>query len=272
MPHSLSSPSAPAAQFVDARLKAKALDGYPGPVPADLAAAYAVQDAAIELWPDDIAGWKIGLIAPEHRTAYGQERIAGPIFKKQIQIARGESVELPVFTGGFAAVEAEFVIAIGRDQPERAEAWTEADAAEYAGAMHVGVELAGSPLSAINDLGPAVTASDFGNNAGLIVGPEVKNWRTIPLTDLVTEASIDGAVVGTGSAALIPGGPLAALAFIFEHCARRGKLLRKGQWISTGATTGVHRIEAGQTSRLDFGAYGQINCRTVAAGPQTMKR
>lgn len=272
MPHTLTSPSAPAAQFVDARLNGVALDGYPGALPADLAAAYAVQDAAIGLWPDEVAGWKIGLIAQEHRAAFAQERIAGPIFKKQIQITRGESIDLPVFTGGFAAVEAEFVIAVGRDQPERAGAWTEDAAAEYAGAMHIGVELAGSPLSAINDLGPAVTASDFGNNAGLIIGAEVKSWRTTPLTDLVAETSIDGVSVGKGSAALIPGGPLAALAFIFEHCARRGKLLRKGQWISTGATTGVHRIQAGQTARLDFGAYGQIACRAVAAGPQTLKR
>lgn len=272
MPHTLTSPSAAAAQFVDARLRAAALDGYPGPTPADLATAYAVQDAAIALWPDEVAGWKIGLIAQEHRAAYGQDRIAGPIFQKQTQIARGDSIELPVFTGGFAAVEAEFVIVVGRDQPVRETPWTEEDVAPYAGAMHVGVELAGSPLSAINDLGPAVTASDFGNNAGLVIGPEVKNWRTTPLSDLVAETSIDGTVVGTGSAALIPGGPLAALAFIFGHCARRGKLLRKGQYISTGATTGVHRIEAGQTARLAFGGYGQVICRTVAAGPQALKR
>lgn len=273
MPQTQSSPSGPAAEFGDARLGAKALDRYPGPVPGDLAAAYATQDMAIEFWPDEIAGWKIGLIAPEHRAAFGDERIAGPIFKRQIQIARhGETVDLPVFRGGFAAVEAEFILIIGRDAPAAPRAWTAQEATDYAGAMYVGVELAGSPFKAINDLGPAVTASDFGNNAGLVIGPEVKNWRDLPLEQLTTEMSIGGARVGVGSAAMVPGGPLAALAFILEHCARRGKHLSKGQLISTGATTGVHPIEAGQVARVDFGEYGVMSCRAVAAVPQRARR
>lgn len=273
MPQTQPSPSASAAEFVDARLNAKALDIYPGAVPADLAAAYATQDTAIELWPDEIAGWKIGLIAPEHRAAFGNERIAGPIFKKQIQTASdGKIVDLPVFRGGFAAVEAEFILAIGRDTPAEPRTWTAQEAADYAGAMYVGIELAGSPFKAINDLGPAVTASDFGNNAGLVIGPEIKNWREIPLEQLTTETSIGGARVGVGSAAMVPGGPLAALAFILEHCARRGKRLHKGQLISTGATTGVHQIEAGQIARVDFGAHGVLSCRAVAAAPQRARQ
>jgi len=41
-------------------MTACALQDYPGPLPATLAEAYARQDAAINLWPDDIAGWKVG--------------------------------------------------------------------------------------------------------------------------------------------------------------------------------------------------------------------
>lgn len=273
LPHTLRSPSASAAEFVDARLNAKALDLYPGDVPADLATAYAMQDTAIELWPDEIAGWKIGLITPEHRATFGGERIAGPIFKGQIQTARsGDTVDVPVFRGGFAAVEAEFVLAISRDTPTAPRAWTAEEAAEYAGAMHIGIELAGSPFKAINDHGPAVTASDFGNNAGLVIGPEIAGWREAPLESLTAEMSIDGVRVGSGSAAALPGGPFSALAFILEHCARRGKRLPKGQLISTGATTGVHRFEAGQIARVDFGPNGVMSCRAVAASPQRARR
>jgi 2-keto-4-pentenoate hydratase len=258
---------------VEARLSAKALAAYPGQTPVDLATAYATQDAAIELWPDDIAGWKIGLIQPEHRAAFAQERIAGPIFKSQVQRARaGETVDLPVFDGGFAAVEAEFVVRLNRDTPTEERAWTAEEAAHYAGAMYIGIELAGSPFREINDHGPAVTASDFGNNAGLVLGAEIANWRDQPLEALKAAMHIDGAQVGVGSAALIPGGPFAALAFIIEHCARRGKRLREGQLISTGATTGVHQIKAGQVARVDFGTFGEISCRAVAASPQRARR
>lgn len=53
-----------AEKFVAARLAAVPLPAYPGPVPTELDAAYAVQDAAIALWPGAVAGWKVGWIAP----------------------------------------------------------------------------------------------------------------------------------------------------------------------------------------------------------------
>ncbi|MGE0045785.1 MAG: hypothetical protein AB7T08_08500, partial [Hyphomonadaceae bacterium] len=123
-----------------------------------------------------------------------------------------------------------------------------------------------------SDLGPAVTVSDFGNNAGLVLGGEIKNWRAIPWPLLTTESFVDGASVGRGSAAIVPGGPFAALAFIFAHAASRGRPVRRGQLISTGATTGVHLIEAGQTARCDFAAYGEILCRAVEAQPRKVKK
>ena len=64
---------------------------------------------------------------------------------------------------------------------------------------------------------------------------------------------------------MLPGGPLAALAFLLTHCAERGRPLRKGQWISSGAVTGVHQIEAGQSAELSFGSYGTLRCRAVTA-------
>ena len=133
------------------------------------------------------------------------------------------------------------------------------------GAVHIGVELAGSPFAEINDHGPAVTASDFGNNSGLIVGAEVRDWRAIDWERAVAKTSIDAKSVGEGNAAMLPGGPRAALAFLLTHCAERGKPLRKGQWISSGAVTGVHQIEAGQSAELSFGGYGLLRCHAVPA-------
>jgi 2-keto-4-pentenoate hydratase len=271
LPSKPPSPSFVAAQFVSARLTGSPLERYPGSPPKNLATAYAIQDQAIEMWPDDLGGWKIGLVPPAHRQAFGAERIAGPIFKAQIQPA-SDKVEIPVIPGGFAAAEAEFVIILDRDAPREARAWSCEEANVYAGTMHIGIEIAGSPFAGINDLGPAVTASDFGNNAGLIIGPAIADWRTPPLDTLTAETFIDGASVGKGSAAVIPNGPLAAVAFIIEHCARRGIRLRAGQAISTGATTGVHQIEAGRSIRADFGRYGAITCRATAAAPQRARK
>lgn len=240
-------------------------------MPADLASAYTIQDAAIELWDDAVAGWKIGLVQADLRAALGVDRIAGPIFARQVVHASSdETVDLAVLGGGFAAVEAEFILKLGRDQDASQRVWSADDAAEMIGAVHIGVELAGSPFAGINDHGPAVTVSDFGNNAGLVVGAEVKNWRALDWKRAVAQTAIEGKPVGEGNAGMLPGGPLAALAFLLTHCATRGRPLRAGQLISSGAVTGVHQIVAGQSAELSFGELGLLRCRAVPArGEQT---
>src|SRR5690348_4777599 len=98
-----------AARLVSARLDARALEAYPGAHPQTLAEGYLVQEVAIHLWPDEIAGWKIGLVPVPLRERLGSERVAGPIFSKAVRRSSGNTVDFPAFEGGFAAVEAEFI-------------------------------------------------------------------------------------------------------------------------------------------------------------------
>ncbi len=258
-----------ARRFVKARLSASHLDAFPGRIPSDLPSAYTVQDAAIALWPDPIVGWKVGRVGPDFEAKYGRERLAGPIFRDALQRTKdGSAVFFPVFEGGFAAVEAEFVFEIARDAPSTKTAYTLAEAADYAGRLYIGVETAGSPLATINALGPAVVISDFGNNAGLILGKEIPDWRARAIGDFVCASFIDGREVGRGRAIDLPGGPLEALRFLLEHCGKRGRPLKAGMFVSSGAATGIHEIRAGQSAQIDFGRDGEIACLAVAAKPQ----
>ena len=251
-----------AKRFVTARQTGESLPAFPGTLPPDLAAAYACQEAAIELVPDSIAGWKVGLIGKDAAAVFKQDRLAGPIFASTVREARaGEHVEFPVFRGGFAAVEAEFLLQLGRDAPPERMTWTREDARELVAAVHVGIETAGSPLATINDLGPAAIVADFGNNAGLIVGPALPSWRTLAMGLWLAITYVDGIAVGRGSASVPPGGPFESLRFLLELCARRGRPLKAGAWVSTGAITGVHQIAAGQTARVMFGGAGEILCK-----------
>jgi len=250
-----------AQRFVEARQTGEPLAAFPGVLPPDLATAYAVQEAAIALVADEIAGWKVGLIGKDAQAVFQQDRLAGPIFRRSVREARGgERVAFPVFRGGFAAVEAEFLLKLGDDAPADRVEWTRADARELVAAVHIGVETAGSPLATINDLGPAAIVSDFGNNAGLIVGPPLPDWRTTPIERWQCETFVDGAAVGRGHAGVPPGGPFESLRFLLELCARRSRPLEAGTWVSTGAITGVHQVVAGQAARVSFGA-GEVLCR-----------
>src|SRR6202023_4134351 len=116
--------------------------------------------------------------------------------------------------------------------------WTPEEASRIAMALHIGIETAGSPLASINDLGSAVVVSDFGNNAGLLLGPAISDWRTRPFESLKTETFIEGKSVGRGGALSLSGGPFAALAFALSRCARGGLPMKSGLVVFWGGTAG----------------------------------
>jgi 2-keto-4-pentenoate hydratase len=262
-----------AERFVAARLAATPLAAYPGTIPPDMDSAYRCQDEAIALWPDEVVGWKVGWIGEEQQRIYREERIVGPIFRRGVRIIRlDEEVEFTVYRGGFAAVEAEYVFRLASDAPADKVAWTDGEAESLVAALHIGVEPASSPLATINELGPAVVASDFGNNAGLLLGPEVGDWRRRLEEGMTCETFIEGRSVGKGGTNRLPKGPLGALAFALTRCARRGRPLRAGCLISTGAASGIHDILTGQRSALVFDGIGTLRCRAVAATPSGRAR
>ena len=257
-----------AAEFVKARRCAGFFTQYPGAMPQDLDTAYRCQDEAIALWDDAIAGWKVGWIPEPLSHKFGAQRLVGPIFGRTVQRSNGSAcIDAPVFAQGFAAVEAEFVVQLAKDAPANVTEWTAETARRFVKAMYIGIEIASSPLQNINDFGPAVVASDFGNNAGLLLGVEIADWQSRPLESMNCETRIDGSVVGRGSAANVSGGPLAALAFALRVNARRGRPLKAGDYVSTGAATGVHSIQAGQSAEAIFTGLGSLRCRAVPMSP-----
>jgi 2-keto-4-pentenoate hydratase len=257
-----------AAEFVKARRSAGFFTQYPGSRPQDLDSAYRCQDEAIALWGEPVAGWKVGWIPEPLSQKYGAQRLVGPIFGRSVQRSNGADVtDAPVFAQGFAAVEAEFVVQLAKDAPANVTEWSAETARRFVKTMYIGIEIASSPLQNINDFGPAVVASDFGNNAGLLLGAEILDWQTRPLESMNCETRIDGSVVGRGSAAAVSGGPLTALAFALRVNARRGRPLRAGDFVSTGAATGVHSIQAGQSAEAIFTGIGSLRCRAVPMTP-----
>jgi 2-keto-4-pentenoate hydratase len=254
-----------AATFVAARLASTATPEYPGVIPATMAEGYAIQDIAIGLFPDEIIGWKVGGVSPENQTLAGTHRLAGPIFARNRWTVAGD-VTVKAIDGGFCAVEAEFIARICEDVDPAKTDWTVQEAAAVVDKVFVGLEIAGSPLSAINDLGPTVVVSDFGNNAGLFVGAELPDWHRA-LDGIEVETVIDGISVGTGGALSLSGGAMESVRFLLEHCARRGRPLTKGLLISTGAVTGVHRVDAGSTFSCEFRDHSLIAGVVVSATP-----
>ena len=251
--------------FVAARRDARPLLAYPGALPATLDEAYRVQDRALGLDAGAIGGWKVGRIMPPTSEAVGSDRLAGPIFADSIFHADDEPVPMAIFEGGFGAAEAEFLLRVGEAPPAGKVEFSLDEAAALIEAVHFGVEIASSPLAAINDLGPAVTISDFGNNNGLVIGQSIADWRTFAFADWPVRLLVDGIEAGAGRASTMPDGPLGAARFLFELLGRRGLSVSPGQWISSGAVTGVHAVTPGAFVEAVFDNTHKVSCTIEAA-------
>jgi 2-keto-4-pentenoate hydratase len=261
-------PAEIAGRFLAARRAAGGLADYPGHFPDRLEDAYAIQDEAIAAWGRRVIGWKVGRVMPPLSAKFGTDRLGGPIFFSSNAAANGSAPLMPVFDKGFAAGEAEFLLRIGATPPAGKTRFTLEEAADLIDAVHVGIEVASSPLGAINKLGPVAVISDFGNNNGLVIGAEVPDWRASGFEQWDVTTVIDGAVVGTGRAANFPDGAIGSARFLFELMAARGIALQPGQWISSGAVTGVHDARAGQHVEARFGDGYSVSCTLTAAQPE----
>jgi 2-keto-4-pentenoate hydratase len=247
--------------FVEARRDGAAVPEFPGTVPLTLDEGYRVQDAALLLADGKVAGWKVGRINP---PLDGVDRLAGPIFADQVVLATDSPVAMPVFADGFAAAEAEFLLRIGT-APDPAKArYTMDEARAMVDAVHVGIEIASSPFPGINALGPTVTVSDFGNNNGLVIGADAAGWRDGDINDWQVELWINDAQIGAATSATMLDGPFGAVRYLLEHLAARGIPLSAGQWVSTGAVTGVHPVAIDDRVEARFDGRFAVLCTIKA--------
>lgn len=249
-------------QFVSARKAARPLIEYPGNPPRDLATAYAVQDEAISLYDGAICGWKVGRIHPPLATELGTTRLFGPAWVDALESMTYDDCPVGrIFSGGFGAVEAEFMYRIGTAPAPGKSSFSLQDTAAMIDKVFVGFEIASSPFAGVNRLGPLVTISDFGNNNGLLVGPEIADWQGSGCEQWRVETRIDGELAGAGRAADFPDGPLGSVRLLIENLVARGHAISEGMLVSTGAVTGVHEVRPGQHVEARFGDLPAISCR-----------
>jgi len=253
-----------AAQLVEARATGRGLPGFPGPIPATMAAAYAIQDQAISLWQDTVVGWKIGFIPADRRGPGDPDRLVGPIWQQSFHLAEepGAPVEMEIFSTGFAAVEAELIIRLRHDLPAQPDGgWTAAAVAELDQELLFGIEVASSPIPDINSLGPTVIAADFGNNHGLVLGPPLAGVADVGSVQLACH--LDGELIAEGSGDNLPGGIHHGLATALNVLGRRSHVVAAGTLFATGAITGIHPVQVGQHCRVSVRGGAAVELRTA---------
>ena len=257
-------------QLMNARKTATPLREFPVSLPQDAETAYAIQHRSIRHWPGTLAGFKVGGIAPQFRDQFGANWLAGAVFSDEIfQIGDGETKDADVFAGGFAAFEPEWIFVLDNLDWSKLEAVNVDGARDMVSRVHMGMEIASSPMPMINDLGPGAIISDFGNNTSVWIGPEADLSMLTALDSVEVRTVIDGTLVGEKSAASGSDGPLGALTFLINHLLDlRDELeLPTTLYVSSGAVTGVHDSVIGALGVIEFDGIGRFGLNLIEKSP-----
>lgn len=224
--------------------------------PASNAEGYRMQDAFRALWGDRVAGWKIGATAKPVQEKFGtDEPFAGPFFAR-------DTFASPALTPWSAyvhrAIESEFAFRFAKPLPASGSPYPRAAILDAIDALVPAIEIVGPRF---NDLlfGRCPTAiADCAVNAGFVLSAPVADWRRIDLVTHRVRLAVDGKTVAEGTGAAVLGDPLTVLDWAVDHLHRRGIDIEAGQLISTGTTTGIVHLDAGQTAIADFGPLGEV--------------
>src|SRR5260221_61694 len=229
--------------------------------PSDLAEAYAIQETLQGLLAPArgvIAGYKIAITTPVMQRLMGIDHpCGGAIFADMLhaspaRLRRADYVNV--------AVEGEIAVRLGSDLPGNLPGGRRSDRDSVADA----VASCMAAVEIIDDQNADYKKADALNliannawNGGVVLGPERKDWRTSDLAALGGRMLINGESVGSGSGADVLGHPLAALAWLANTMAERGRPLRAGMVVSTGSIVSTKWPKAGDTVTAEIDGLGE---------------
>jgi 2-keto-4-pentenoate hydratase len=246
-----------ARQIVEARRFLKTLDCLsPSQRPTTLADGYAIQRAAIQNWGDEIAGWKVGATAYDIQKLFGiDECIYGPVFKRNVFAS---PARLKAADFHHLMLESEFAFRLNETITPRAEAYSRDDVLNSADALYPAFEIVSPRFSrlTVDDIPQLV--SDFCANGGVVLGKPCMNWKGRNLSSQTVRLFIDGSLRATGSGASVIGDPINALEWLVNALSKQGITIASGQFVITGATTGIHAPDREQVAVADFGDFGDV--------------
>jgi 2-keto-4-pentenoate hydratase len=234
----------------DPAARVKALPA--GLVPADRAAAYAVQHKVAASFAG-IGGWKVG--APG-----GGEPICGALPASGVQAS--PSV-LSAATHPYRGIEAEVAFRMGADLPPRAAPYSRAEVVAAIAGMYPVIEELESRFAEPDTYDLMTNLADTQSHGGLIYGPELRTWQGVDLAKEHCQQFVDGKLHTERT-----GYPFGDILKMVEWVANTGAVwaggLKAGQFVTCGSWTGKACVAANAEVRVVFPSLGEVHLRYAA--------
>ena len=247
-----------ARQLVDVRRNGGMLEELPETLRSlGLSDAYSIQRQAIELWSDEVAGWKIGATSKEVQSVFGiSEPVYGPVFKRTVFQS---PAQLDAAAFQHRIVEAEFAFRFGDDLPSRAKPYTRDEIVSVIDAIIPSIEILSPRLKTLTGSHISTVVADFCGNGGAVLGRVCTDWQHLDLISRVVTLSLNGVKRREGTGALVLGDPLNTVEWLINTLGEHGATIKKGQFILAGTMTGIHTAEVNHVSQADFGDLGTVD-------------
>ena len=234
--------------LVDARKTRKPIDlAAFGPDPATLADVYAVQHAVVRQL-GTVGAFKTGIASD------GQQVVA-PIFTSGVR-ASGASFSPDELW--LAGVELEVAFRVERPLPDRS-APDFMDRLRDAVVAVPAIEVVDTRLAFHEDCSEWTKLADNQFNAGLVVGEPVRDWHALDLSTPGHMLRAGGATIADGPGVINGGSAWDLLVGFVQVVGHHCGGLQVGQYVTTGALSGLHWIEKGQRVFGRIDGFGEVS-------------
>jgi 2-keto-4-pentenoate hydratase len=218
----------------------------PDAVPHDEADGYRVQDALHNLLSPDFGlqvGYKIGCTSAVMQQYLGISHPgAGGLYNDYVHVG----------------VECEIAVQLASDLMPSGEPFTADDVATAIDAYHPAIEIVDDRYADWRSMdAPTLIADDF-FAAGCVLGAPVARGKAPDLLSVIGRAVVNGMEVGRGNGADVLGHPHHALAWLANHLADRGKMLRAGDFVLTGSLVQTAWLNSGDHVRMELLGLGSV--------------
>jgi len=217
-------------------------------LPADFEEGFTIQDRVVAALASPAIGWKV-MAVPQGPVIFA------PILQSG-RVTDGGTWE--VVGPEPAGIELEIAFRMGRDVPAGA---SPAQVLDAVASAHVVFELCQSRIAEPAKQPRHVMLADCIANAGLVVGPEIRDWRSHNLSERPGRLLVDGKVHIEGKSV----DPIAALQMLEPVLTARGRYIAAGQIVITGSLIGMNWLSGRHDLEGIVDGFGEVAIKLVAA-------
>jgi 2-keto-4-pentenoate hydratase len=219
----------------------------PARCPASAAEAYQIQDAVMALLGTHAVAWKVGAASPT------SEPNCAPIFAGLVHPASD-----PIPGVASTGVELEIAFTLAQGFPAGPVAPTRAAVEAAIGTAHIVLETCAARVADGLKAPELLRLADNGINHGLVIGPEVKNWRGFDAKALAAKIeSNDTTIVDLTGGHTHPD-LIGLLTWLVGHCVTQRGGIPAGTIVTTGSWTSIRFVDTPAKIRATFSGLGVL--------------